>query len=108
MKKLLILILSLVLALGLVACGNNSSDDELVGRWVSEYGSDWVTTFNADGTGSHSISWGYGTTFEWRTRGGNIRWSYSGHPDMDTPFEISEDTLYITVDDGTVFRYIRD
>ena len=107
-KKLMILLLAVMFVFGLVACGGGDSEHEIVGRWVSEDSSDWVTTFNADGTGTHAISWGFGTTFEWSIRGSNIRWNYSGHPNMNTPFRISGDALYITIDDGTTFRYIRD
>ena len=89
----------------MVGCGR---DEELVGRWAFEDDPAWVTTFEEDGTGSHTISWGFGTTFQWRTPGSSIRWSYPGHPDMDSPYRISGNALYITMDDGTVFRYIRD
>ena len=79
-----------------------------VGRWVFEDDPSWVTTFNADGTGTHAISWGYGTTFRWSIWGNNIRWSYPGHPNMETRYRITNDALYITMGDGTVYRYIRD
>ena len=90
----------------MVGCGGR--DDELVGRWAFEDDPAWITTFEEDGTGTHTISWGYGTEFRWRTPGNNIRWSYPGHPDMDSPYRISDDALYITLDDGTTFRYIRN
>ena len=97
-------IASLLLTTG---CGD-SRDDELVGRWVFELDSSWVTTFNADGTGVHALDWGYGTTFRWSTGGGNLTWNYPNHPDVYTPYRISGNALYLTMDDGTVFRYIRD
>ena len=107
MKKLFILLLSVALMLGLVACGNNL-DEELVGRWVYEDDSDWVTTFNEDGSGRHSISWGFGDTFEWSTRRDGLYWNYPGYEEMYTQYRISGNALYLTMEDGTVFRYIRD
>ena len=92
----------------LFTTGCASIDDELVGRWVFEADPSWVSTFNADGTGTHTQSWGYGTTFEWTTRGNNLRWSYPGYPNMNTPYRISGDALYITVDGGITYRYIRE
>ena len=83
-------------------------DSELVGRWVFEVDPSWVTTFDADGSGTHAISWGYGYTFQWTILNDNIVWNYPGHPNMDTPFRIDGDALYITVADGTFYRYIRD
>ena len=81
---------------------------ELVGRWVFENDSSWVTTFYADGTGRHARSWGFGTTFEWSTSRGNLRWIYPGYAPMNTPIRISGDVLYITMADGAAFRYLRD
>jgi hypothetical protein len=83
-------------------------DEELVGRWVFEDDPVWITIFNTDGKGTHAISWGYGTTFEWTSTGGNIRWNYPGFPPMDTPYIITGNVLSIIMDDGTVYRYIRD
>ena len=97
-----------MLAAMLLMAGCSSRDDALVGRWVFEADSSWVTTFNADGTGTHTISWGYGTTFQWTTPGNNIRWNYPGFRNMDTPYRISGNALYITLDGGITFRYIRD
>ena len=91
----------------MAGCGANR-DDALVGTWVWEDNPDWVTTFNEDGTGTHAISWGYGTSFEWTTPGNNIRWNYPGHRNMDTPYNISGNALYITDASGATFRYIRD
>jgi hypothetical protein len=96
------------IAVMLLMAGCSNRDDELVGRWVSADDPAWVTTFNADGTGTHTISWGYGTTFQWSTPNNNIRWNYPGHPNMDSPYRISGNALYITLDDGFTFRYIRD
>ena len=109
MKRLIMLFLVVtMMAAVLLVAGCTSRDEDLVGRWVFEEDATWVTTFNEDGTGTHSQSWGFGTSFEWTTPGNNIRWSYTGHQDMETPYNISNDALYITMEDGTVFRYLRD
>ena len=108
-RKLVAGLLAVVMIAAVVfVVGCTSRDENLVGRWVFEESPDWVTTFNADGTGIHAQSWGYGTSFQWSTRGNNIRWNYSGHPNMDSPYRLSGNTLDITMDDGTVYRYIRD
>jgi hypothetical protein len=84
-------------------------DDELVGRWVWEEDSSFVTTFNDDGTGTHTISWGFGTSFNWGTPdSGRINWDYPDYAIMYTPYSISGDVLTISMDDGTEYRYIRD
>ena len=102
----LLALIMMVVMFSMVGCTNR--DDELVGRWVWEDDPAWVTTFNEDGTGTHTQTWGYGTSFQWATPGNNIRWNYSGHPNMDTAYRISGDALYITVEDGITYRYIRD
>ena len=84
----------------------------LWGHWVWEDNPAFVTTFNADGTGTHAITWGFGTTFRWSTPGNNIRWNYPGWPNMDSPYRISGNVLYITLDDefggDVTVRYIRN
>ena len=107
LKKLAAALLA-VLVMFVMLAGCASRDEELVGIWVFEADSSWVTTFNADGTGTHALDWGYGTSFRWTTPSNNIRWNYPNHPNMDTPYRISGNALYITMADGTVFRYIRD
>ena len=109
MKKIAVVSLTIAMMMVLLAmAGCASRDDDLVGRWVFEGNADWVTIFNEDGTGTHSQSWGYGTTFEWTTPGNSIRWDYPGRPAMDTPYRISDGALYITLEDGTTYRYLRD
>ena len=80
----------------------------LVGTWFFQDNPVWVTTFYQDGSGTHALDWGYGTSFRWSTSDTNIFWYYPGFPRMHTPYRISDDVLYITMDDGTVYRYIRD
>ena len=107
MRRLVVGFFALLMVFALLP-GCSSRDDALVGTWVFELDSSWVTTFNADGTGTHARDWGYGTSFQWTTPGNNIRWNYQGHRNMDTPYRISGNALYITMADGTVFRYLRD
>jgi len=108
-KKLVTcLVAAAAITVMLLMAGCSSRNEDLVGTWVFADDATWVTTFNADGTGTHAISWGYGTTFQWTTPGNNIRWNYSGHPNMDTPYRITNDVLYITLDGGITFRYLRD
>jgi len=107
-KAVTFLLLAMTLTAVLLMAGCSSRDENLVGTWVFDQDSSWVTTFNADGTGTHAISWGYGTSFQWTTPGNDIRWNYSGHRNMDTPYRISGDALYITSADGSTFRYLRD
>ena len=110
MKKFSALLLAILMisALFLVTgCGGNR-DENLIGRWVFEDAPEWVTIFNEDGTGTHALDWGYGTSFRWSTSRDRINWNYSGHPRLYTIYNISGGALYITMDDGTVFRYIRD
>ena len=109
-RKLSVGLLALVILVSMfliAGCGSNR-DEALVGTWSFELDSSWVTTFNADGTGTHSLDWGFGTSFRWSTLGGNITWNYYGHPRMITPYNISGNALYITMDDGTVYRYIKN
>ena len=107
MKKLAAVFLAVIM-MAVMLAGCASRDEALVGRWVFELDPSWVTTFNADGSGTHAISWSYGTSFQWTTPGNNIRWNYPNHPRMDTPYRISGNALYITLGDGIVWRYVRD
>jgi len=113
-KRIAALFLAIALmgaALTMVA-GCTSRDADLVGTWVSADDPSWVTVFNEDGTGTHAQSWGFGTSFEWSTSGDSIRWDYPDFPRIDSPYRISGDALYITLEDEgggtTTFRYIRD
>ena len=101
----LLAITAIVVMMLMVGCGN---DEALVGRWVFADDPSYVTTFNADGTGTHAISWGQGTSFRWSTPGNNIMWDFPGYANSRSPYSISGDVLYITVQDGVVYRYIRD
>ena len=92
-------------ALFMTGCGGR--DEELVGVWVWASDFRFETTFNADGSGSHTRTWGYGTRFDWTTPGNNITWNYSGHPNMRTPYRIDGNALYITMANGSVVLYYR-
>ena len=108
MRKILMILAAITLLAGaLMFTGCSSRDEELVGTWVWELDSNFVTTFNDDGTGTHAITWGFGTTFDWSTSGRNIVWEYPGHDSLRTEYSISGDVLTITDADGTVFIYIR-
>jgi len=113
MRKLTITLLIITtLAVMLLTAGCVSRDDELVGTWVSEDAPTWVTTFNSDGTGTHTRCWGYGTEFRWATTNSRISWNYPGHRNMETRYRVYGDVLYITtvVDGGArvIHRYIRE
>ena len=108
MRKLVILCLVIAVIGGMfLLTGCDSQDPDLVGVWEFELDSSFVTTFNADGSGTHAISWGFGDSFRWSTSDNNIYWNYSGHPRLYTRYSISGDVLLITVEDGTVYRYLR-
>ncbi|MCL2203588.1 MAG: fimbrillin family protein [Defluviitaleaceae bacterium] len=109
MKKLFMVFVLVTMFAGiLLLAGCSQSDSDLVGTWTWDEEASFVTTFNADGTGSHARTWGYGTTFTWTTSGKNIYWEYPNHPRMYTGFSITDDVLIIIMDDGTRFRYIRN
>ncbi|MCL1786759.1 MAG: DUF5640 domain-containing protein [Defluviitaleaceae bacterium] len=109
MKKLIVLFAATALLAGLVLMtGCTQRDSDLVGSWTFEQDSQWVTTFNEGGSGSHALDWGYGTTFTWSTSRNNIYWNYPGHPRMYTAYSISGNVLTMTMEDGTVYRYIRN
>ena len=109
MKKLAVFFAVAVVASMLFLVGCSSRDDDLVGRWAWDIDSSYMTTFNADGTGTHAVDWGwgYGTTFTWRTRGNRILWSYPGHPEVYTEYSISGRELRMVIDADTTFIYIR-
>jgi len=109
MRRLFMLFGTIAMIVGLmILTGCTQRDSELVGSWTSEDNSQWVSTFNADGSGSHTISWGFGTTFTWSTSRNNIYWNYPGHDRLYTVYSISGDVLTITMADGVIFRYIRN
>jgi len=95
-----------------MVAGCASRDEALVGTWVSEDDPTWVTTFYEDGTGTHTQSWGYGTTFQWSTPGNIILWNYPGVPNLPTSYRISGNALYFTLETAVgetiTYRYIRD
>ena len=112
MKKFCLFLAAVaMLVLGMVMLtGCASRDEALVGSWSWDLNSDYVTTFNADGTGTHALDWGlgYGTTFRWSTSGRNINWNYPNHPRLVTPYTVSGDVLTMTLADGSQVRYLRN
>jgi len=113
MKRFFMVMMALLMLTGvlfLTACGA-SHDEALIGtwRWEGDPTGAFTTTFNSDGSGSHSQDWaGYGLTFNWRTSGRNIIWSYPGFGDVTTRYTVSDGVWSFTMADGTVFRYVRD
>jgi len=109
MKKFVKIFAAMLVLAGMLALGGCSSrDSDLVGTWVSNDNPSFITTFNEDGTGTHAISWGYGTTFNWSTSGSNLVWNYSGHPRMRTGYSISGNVLTFELDGGITMRYTRN
>ena len=108
MRKFLVLLVLIAMSAGmLLLTGCDSRDSDLVGTWQWDDNPAFVSVFNEDGTGSHALDWGFGTTFRWSTPGNRIVWNYPDHPNVYTNYSISGDVLNITMDDGTVLRYIR-
>jgi len=108
MRKFYVILAAIALiAGGLLLTGCSSRDTDLVGQWQWDLDASFVTTFNEDGSGNHAVDWGFGTTFTWTTSGSNLTWNYPGHSRMQTPYSITDGVLLLTMDDGTVFRYIR-
>ena len=109
MRKYVVILAAIALiAGGLMLSGCTSRDSDLVGTWEWELDPSFTTTFNSDGSGTHSADWtGYGTRFDWSTPSNNIEWRYPNHPRMRTPYSISGDVLTYTFADGISVRYIR-
>jgi len=109
-KSLALLIVMLFAVITLFACGG-PSEDELVGTWLWEDGSEWIYTFNADGTGVRGNSGAI--TFEWSIVRGNLH--------IETPIAIFDDAISeiwdVTIEDdvltldssqlGRTYSYIR-
>lgn len=109
MRKYLVFVAAIAMVAGvMLLTGCNRRDPDLVGTWAWELDASFTTTFNDNGTGTHSVDWtGYGTRFDWRTSSSNIYWDYPGHDRVYTPYSISGDVLTFTMGDGTRFRYNR-
>jgi len=106
-KYIVVFVTAAMLAAGLLLSGCSMRDSELVGTWVREDNPAWVTTFEANGDGSHTISWGYGTEFTWTTSRNRILWNYRGHSRMYSYYEVSGNQLSITDASGTPTRLVR-
>ena len=99
MKKLLALALILILAFGLVACGNGGSNDSgLVGTWevTEDWSWEWVIVFNADGTGYED-----GWPIRWSAENGYLT-IYEN--DFDDVLEYSIDGNVLTLQGITFIR----
>jgi hypothetical protein len=93
----------------------NQQDSALVGTWAFEYYADWTYTFNADGTGSRSVT--PQENFYWSTYGGRLNinstelyfglewemWAFSINGDI-----LTLDAMQAEETGGDwLFRYIR-
>jgi len=108
-QKYLVFLAAIAIIAGLLALsGCARINPDLVGEWVYEADPSWKTTFNEDGTGTHTQSWGFGTTFTWLSSSRNLYWNYPGHQAMYTPYSISGNVLTITISNGSTFRYIKN
>ena len=107
MLLVLCLVTVVVVVIILIARGASIRDRDLVGRWVFEGNPNFVTTFNADGTGTHAISWGYGESFQWRVSRDSIIFRHE-EQDIRFNFRIDDGALYITDLYHQTFRYLRD
>jgi len=110
MKKMITVLMAAAVLAGvllLTGCGAQH-DEALFGTWRWEDNTSYYTVFNEDGTGRHSTNWtGYGTTFNWRTSGNDIIWSYPGISDRVTRYTVSGGVWTFTLLDGSQIRYIR-
>ena len=116
MKKVLTIVLIVVLFVGglfvLTGCDNNNgstsnggsseskteakSGSEIVGSWKNNsYGSDYIYTFNEDGTGKYDAA-GTLMEFTYTIDGSKISILYTGNTDpFETEFKIDGDTLNV-------------
>ena len=101
------LVIAAVTVIVVIGRRTSAEDRALVGRWVFEQNPQFVTTFNANGTGTHAISWGYGETFRWTVMEDRIRLNHPGYGPMDIMFRLEGDVLYLT-DETQTYRYLRD
>ena len=108
MRKCLIsLTVAIIIAGTLVLSGCFSRDDALVGAWSWDGDPRYVTTFYEDGTGTQAVDWGFGYTFNWSTSGRTLIWNYPSHSRLRSPYSIYDNVLTITLDDGSLLRFIR-
>ena len=91
MKKLLILVVSLIVIFALTACGSGEQNEELVGDWAWDVTTTWFYTFNADGT---VVQWP-NNEFEWETRGDELLITMGSSTQRWT-WEIENNLLTIT------------
>ena len=106
-----IVLISLVLFVGLfglTACG--SKENTIVGQWKNDaYGSNFVYTFNADGTGKYDAA-GTLMEFTYTIDGDKISILYTGNTaSFDTTFSIEKDTLNVkdSLGNDTLYKRVK-
>ena len=79
-----------------VGSSSSTIDKALVGSWKNNsYGSDYVYTFNADGTGKYDVA-GTIMEFTFTTSGSEISILYTGNTDpFETTYSINGTTLNV-------------
>lgn len=102
MKRLISIVMILVIALSLVACGDN----ELVGKWLldgsEEIGMEIIMEFTED----EMIFFGVGTPYE--IKGNQIVITFDGEEEF-AEFEVKGDTLTFSADgEEQTFTRVKD
>ena len=96
-KKLLVGFFAIAMCFILVGCGKANSNKEIVGQWKNaEYGSQFIYTFQEDGTGEYDSA-GTIMKFKYTIDGNKISFKYEDKDmdTLDTTFSIDGDTLNV-------------
>jgi hypothetical protein len=101
MNKKLILAFGILLVFCFVSvnCSAQSSNNALVGKWVSEENQDLMLEFFKDGSGTNSFEDEIFSKFTWKTTESGLL-TFSGDDELDGTwdFKITGSTLTIDVD----------
>ncbi len=98
-KKFLVGLLVAAMCFTLVACGKESANKEIVGKWKNDTtieGYEFIYTFNEDGTGEYDAA-GTIMKFTYTIDGDKISFKYTDEDmaTMDTTFSIDGDVLNV-------------
>ena len=121
--KIFVVVLVLTVLCAFAACNNNGgdkdesgkgeesvlkTDDRLYGQWQSEKKSDYVYTFNADGTGQYDMA-GNVLELTYNNRDGKITLSFTqeGYTPVTLSYELDGDRLNIKDSYGKDTFYVR-